>query len=87
MQGWSAGGENDVNNGCSDISRTYGNVMNENINRVLGECNSRVLQYQSKVATPSKCKLHDIFDTFVISYLFLIIFIKSFNLNKLCLHI
>ena len=62
MQGWtSCGGESDNNinsSGCLDISRTFENVMNENINRVLSDVNTpRILQYQSKASTtPSKCK-------------------------------
>ena len=68
MQGWTCNsmvglttangeGENSNGNGCADISRTFENVMNENINRVLCENNTpRILQYQSKASTtPSKC--------------------------------
>ena len=59
MQGWSGTGENDNNtnnnNGCADISRTFENVMHENINRVLSDANTpRILQFQSKATTPSK---------------------------------
>lgn len=58
MQGWSCNSEttdNTTSNGCTDISRTFENVMNENINRVMGDINtSRILQFQSKVMTPKK---------------------------------
>lgn len=55
MQGWQ-NNENETAASKSETTRNFENVMTENINRVLSECNTpRILQYQSKISTPTKC--------------------------------